>query len=500
MSVPDSPAEFFTQYIPQRFEAVKAGLAGKSSSGCMTFRVLDGGEWSLRLTDGELSISEGMEDDAIIQITVSGQDFQPIFVQSAVQQEGEPIKPEAQVMAFKALTIDSERAKLVRDVVGSVAFVVADGDNFHKLIITPGTAAPKLEDADCRLECSDERLHGHAEWQAAAAAARHERSHPHRRQRADPDGAERRVRLSPPAAVAPAVVDAASMSEKPERRDFRHTKIVCTLGPASAGYETIEQLARTGMNVARLNMSHGTHESHLEVIKRIKGLNKRLNHPISILLDLQGPEIRTGELSESLALNVGDTLWLTVSPEEDPEVQERPRQLRGSGQRPARRRQGHRRQRHHQPGSAGHPGPAARVPGDRRRQAGLAPPREPARHPREPAQHHRQRPPRHPLRARERGRLHRAVVRALAERRAGSARDGGGGEDPHAAHRQDREPGGRRQLPEHPGRVGRHHGGARRPRRGGRHPRASCDPASYRPLLLACRQAGHRRDASARVR
>jgi hypothetical protein len=120
----------------------------------MTFRVLDGGEWSLRLTDGELSISEGMEDDAIIQITVSGQDFQPIFVQSAVQQEGEPIKPEAQVMAFKALTIDSERAKLVRDVVGSVAFVVADGDNFHKLIITPGTAAPKLEDADCRLECT----------------------------------------------------------------------------------------------------------------------------------------------------------------------------------------------------------------------------------------------------------------------------------------------------------------------------------------------------------
>ncbi len=110
------------------------------------------------------------------------------------------------------------------------------------------------------------------------------------------------------------------MSDTSARRDFRHTKIVCTLGPASAEYEVIEQLARAGMNVARLNMSHGTHESHLEVIKRIKGLNKRLNHPISILLDLQGPEIRTGELAESLALNVGDTLWLSVSPEEDPEV------------------------------------------------------------------------------------------------------------------------------------------------------------------------------------
>lgn len=152
--VPESPAEFFTQYIPQRFEAVKSGLAGKSSSGCMTFRVLGGGEWSLRLKDGELSISDGMADDAIIQITVSGDDFHPIFVQGAVQQEGEPIKPEAQVLAFKALTIDSERAKLVRAVVGSVAFVVADGEGFHKLVITPGTGTPKLEDADCRLECS----------------------------------------------------------------------------------------------------------------------------------------------------------------------------------------------------------------------------------------------------------------------------------------------------------------------------------------------------------
>jgi len=154
MSVPESPAEFFTQYIPQQFEAMKAGLAGKSSSGCMTFRVLDGGEWSLRLKDGELSVTQNMDDDVIIQITVSQQDFDPIFVQGAIQQEGEPIKPEAQVMAFKALTIDSERAKLVRDVVGSVAFVVADGDDFHKLIITPGTATPKLEDADCRLECT----------------------------------------------------------------------------------------------------------------------------------------------------------------------------------------------------------------------------------------------------------------------------------------------------------------------------------------------------------
>ena len=103
------------------------------------------------------------------------------------------------------------------------------------------------------------------------------------------------------------------------RRDFRHTKIVCTLGPASHDYEIIRQLAGAGMNVARLNMSHGTHASHEAVIRRIKGLNKKLNHPIAILLDLQGPEIRTGDLGASIELNVGETLSLGVSPVDDPE-------------------------------------------------------------------------------------------------------------------------------------------------------------------------------------
>ncbi|MEE2791410.1 MAG: pyruvate kinase, partial [Acidobacteriota bacterium] len=50
------------------------------------------------------------------------------------------------------------------------------------------------------------------------------------------------------------------------RRDFRQTKIICTLGPSSASAECIEELAKAGMNVARLNMSHGNHDSHLQVI------------------------------------------------------------------------------------------------------------------------------------------------------------------------------------------------------------------------------------------
>jgi pyruvate kinase len=74
----------------------------------------------------------------------------------------------------------------------------------------------------------------------------------------------------------------------------------------------LSQLAMAGMNLARLNMSHGDHASHLQVIRNLKSLNKKLPHPISILMDLQGPEIRTGELAESLDLNAGDVFYFSV--------------------------------------------------------------------------------------------------------------------------------------------------------------------------------------------
>ena len=103
------------------------------------------------------------------------------------------------------------------------------------------------------------------------------------------------------------------------RRDFRQTKIVCTLGPASSTPEQIEQLAAAGMNIARLNMSHGDHASHLQVIQVVQKLNERLNHPIALLLDLQGPAIRTGDRPGHLSLEVGQEFHVTVGPTENPE-------------------------------------------------------------------------------------------------------------------------------------------------------------------------------------
>ncbi len=102
------------------------------------------------------------------------------------------------------------------------------------------------------------------------------------------------------------------MRLKPQQSQTRLTKIVCTIGPATSSWDGLVGLAQAGMNVARLNMSHGDHASHLQVIRNLKSLSKKLPHPVSILMDLQGPEIRTGELTESLDLKAGDVFYFTV--------------------------------------------------------------------------------------------------------------------------------------------------------------------------------------------
>lgn len=95
---------------------------------------------------------------------------------------------------------------------------------------------------------------------------------------------------------------------------MKKTKIVCTLGPSSQTEEMIEKLVLNGMNIARLNFSHGTHESHLDLINKIRNVSKKLNVPIGILQDLCGPKIRLGEIDGgSVTLTEGQTFSLTSS-------------------------------------------------------------------------------------------------------------------------------------------------------------------------------------------
>ena len=98
----------------------------------------------------------------------------------------------------------------------------------------------------------------------------------------------------------------------------RRTKIVATIGPASQSEEVIEKLILAGMNVARMNFSHGTHEQHAERIATIRRVSARLGVPIGILQDLQGPKIRVGNLPVPLQLAVGELVCLYAAEEAAP--------------------------------------------------------------------------------------------------------------------------------------------------------------------------------------
>lgn len=90
-----------------------------------------------------------------------------------------------------------------------------------------------------------------------------------------------------------------------------NTKIVCTLGPASQTEERLEEMIQAGMDVCRLNFSHGDHASHQEIFDRVRRLSAKYNNQVAILCDVQGPKIRTGMMVEPFYLPLGDTIRVT---------------------------------------------------------------------------------------------------------------------------------------------------------------------------------------------
>lgn len=95
---------------------------------------------------------------------------------------------------------------------------------------------------------------------------------------------------------------------------MKKTKIICTIGPSSNSEEVLENMILEGMNVARVNLSHSTHEFAEDVVNKIRKLNKKLNTNVGILFDTKGPEIRVGNfVNDEITLNVGDKVVLTPS-------------------------------------------------------------------------------------------------------------------------------------------------------------------------------------------
>src|SRR5262245_21854114 len=101
----------------------------------------------------------------------------------------------------------------------------------------------------------------------------------------------------------------------PQSRSIRRAKIVATIGPACESENQLAVLMRAGLDVARVNMSHGEREHHGEVISRIRRVANTHNRPVAVMLDLSGPKIRTGKLRANGAeLKEGNELRITSEP------------------------------------------------------------------------------------------------------------------------------------------------------------------------------------------
>jgi pyruvate kinase len=94
---------------------------------------------------------------------------------------------------------------------------------------------------------------------------------------------------------------------------YNRTKVVCTIGPSSNSEEMLRKMIIAGMDVARLNFSHGSHEEHARVVQLIRKLSEEMATPVTILQDLQGPKIRVGKLDAPYPVKPGDRIFLSTS-------------------------------------------------------------------------------------------------------------------------------------------------------------------------------------------
>ncbi len=92
----------------------------------------------------------------------------------------------------------------------------------------------------------------------------------------------------------------------------RKTKIVCTIGPVVESRDMLEKLIDAGMDVARLNFSHGDHDRHRRIFEDIRELSEEKDRDVAILCDIQGPKIRTGKMVEPFVVNTDDEVRVTT--------------------------------------------------------------------------------------------------------------------------------------------------------------------------------------------
>src|SRR5471030_774762 len=100
----------------------------------------------------------------------------------------------------------------------------------------------------------------------------------------------------------------------PAADSFRRTKIIFTLGPATESEEMLEKMLHAGADIIRLNMAHASHDWTRGVIRRIRAVSARVGRDVPIMMDIKGPEIRTGDLAVPIELQLGEIFDFTVKP------------------------------------------------------------------------------------------------------------------------------------------------------------------------------------------
>jgi putative sterol carrier protein len=157
-AIPRDPGHFFGQYVPAELAGLEASLKGKRSPGAVTFEIIGSGAWSLRLEDGKLEVLPGVASDVLVRITLAASDFEPVIV-SGAEELAKNSSADRQVIAARVLTLEPERAELVARASGSVGLrLKAASGPEHRVTVTLGNAAPKLDAPDCELAFALEDL------------------------------------------------------------------------------------------------------------------------------------------------------------------------------------------------------------------------------------------------------------------------------------------------------------------------------------------------------
>jgi putative sterol carrier protein len=153
-AVPTDPGAFFERYLPARLAELGQGRGAATSPGAVVFHVSPGPPLALRLTRGALQVQPGVPEDTLLQVFVKEDDFVPIVVRAAESWEESSIDPTQEPAAWRALSLDAEHAALLRDLAGSVAFLLADEGAERRLLVAPGSGSTDPAVATCTVRCT----------------------------------------------------------------------------------------------------------------------------------------------------------------------------------------------------------------------------------------------------------------------------------------------------------------------------------------------------------